>query len=322
MKKYYLIYLIFFLFSCEKSEIPIAGHEMGEMETNQISILSDYSKQIFYSLDNNLVVKENTKTDWDLGFESSEQGWHVILNTSTFSKLSSLNNAIFEDTIIENELVWTWDNPKGINVGTAISDYPNNTTIYIINRGYNINGSQRGLKKLMIDSITSSSYFIRYSNLDNSDYHSAIIKKDNNTNFTYLSFENNSVINIEPLKEDWDLLFSQYTHLYEENTETPAYLVTGVYSNYINDIVIAKDTMNPFKDITALNINSYIFSNNQNEIGFEWKAYNFEEQMYTVDSKITYIIKSISNRYFKLRFIDFYNDNGEKGYPSFEIQEL
>lgn len=322
MKKYYLIYLIFFLFSCEKSEIPIAGHEMGEMETNQISMLSDYSKQIFYSLDNNLVVKENTKTDWDLGFESSEQGWHVILNTSTFSELSSLNNAIFEDTIIENELVWTWDNPKGINVGTAISYYPNNTTIYIINRGYNINGSQRGLKKLMIDSITSSSYFIRYSNLDNSDYHSAIIKKDNNTNFTYLSFENNSVINIEPFKENWDLLFSQYTHLYEENTETPAYLVTGVYSNYINDIVIAKDTMNSFKDITALNINSYIFSNNQNEIGFEWKAYNFEEQMYTVDSKITYIIKSISNRYFKLRFIDFYNDNGEKGYPSFEIQEL
>ena len=322
MKKYYLIYLIFFLFSCEKSEIPIAGHEMGEMETNQISMLSDYSKQIFYSLDNNLVVKENTKTDWDLGFESSEQGWHVILNTSTFSELSSLNNAIFEDTIIENELVWTWDNPKGINVGTAISYYPNNTTIYIINRGYNINGSQRGLKKLMIDSITSSSYFIRYSNLDNSDYHSAIIKKDNNTNFTYLSFENNSVINIEPFKENWDLLFSQYTHLYEDNTETPAYLVTGVYSNYINDIVIAKDTMNSFKDITALNINSYIFSNNQNEIGFEWKTYNFEEQIYTVDSKITYIIKSTSNRYFKLRFIDFYNDNGEKGYPSFEIQEL
>jgi len=64
------------------------------------------------------------------------------------------------------------------------------------------------------------------------------------------------------------------------------------------------------------------FSNEQNAIGYKWKIYDFDAQIYSVNSQMTYIIKSVSNRYFKLRFLDFYNNEGEKGFPSFEIQEL
>jgi hypothetical protein len=68
-------------------------------------------------------------------------------------------------------------------------------------------------------------------------------------------------------------------------------------------------------------INSYAFSNNQNIIGFDWKSYVFNEG-YIVNPDITYIIKDSKNNYFKLRFIDFYNSNGEKGYPTFEVRKL
>ena len=33
-------------------------------------------------------------------------------------------------------------------------------------------------------------------------------------------------------------------------------------------------------------------------------------------------LRTVRPRYFKLHFIDFYNDNGEKGNPKFDIQEL
>jgi len=69
-------------------------------------------------------------------------------------------------------------------------------------------------------------------------------------------------------------------------------------------------------------IGQYNFTNMQNKIGYDWKSYNFSSKSYNVNPNITYIITDIDGRYFKLHFIDFYNDNREKGNPKFEIQEL
>lgn len=320
MKQIKLICIAVLLFSCEKSEIPIQPHDMGEILSNQINMQSDYRKQIFYSLNNNIAIKENIKTDWDLGFESSTEGWRIILNTSTYSSVSKTTNSNFEESISINNLSWQWENPTGIIEGTAIGDHRNENAIYIINRGYQINGNEAGYKKFMIESTNNEYYIIKYSNLDNTNSNTIQITKDNSKNFQYLSFNNNEIINIEPNKEEWDLLFTQYTHLYNDPDLPPSYLVTGVLTNYLNDVLVSKDTINTFEDIDYSKIESYTFSNKQNEIGYDWKMYTDNE--YVINTNLTYIIKDVSNRYFKMRFIDFYNSYGEKGYPSFEIQEL
>ena len=54
--------------------------------------------------------------------------------------------------------------------------------------------------------------------------------------------------------------------------------------------------------------------------GFDWKK--FDGSNYSITPNLTFIIETSSNRYFKLRFTDFYNSSGVKGYPTFEIQEL
>ena len=320
MKQIKIICIAILLFSCEKSEIPIQPHEMGDILSNQINMQSDYSKQVFYSLNNNIAIKENIKTDWDLGFESSEEGWRIILNTSTYSSVSKIINSNFEASISINNLTWQWENPTGIIEGTAIGDYRNENVMFIINRGYNINGNEAGYKKFMIESINDEYYIIKYANLDNTNSNTIEIQKDNSKNFQYLSFKNNTVINIEPNKEDWDLLFTQYTHLYNDPDLPPSYLVTGVLINYLNNVLVSKDSINTFEDINYNNVETYTFSNKQNVIGYDWKTYNGNG--YVINTNLTYIIKDISNRYFKMRFIDFYNSYGEKGHPSFEIQEL
>jgi len=321
MKRNKLIYIVFLLFSCEKTEIPIEPHNMGEIESNQINMQSDYRNQIFYNLNNNIAIKENLKTDWDLAFESSSEGWRILLNTSTFSRVSKVTNSNFEDPISTSNLLWQWENPIGIQEGTAIGDYRNENTIYVINRGVDIDGNQAGYKKIMIDSVNNEYYIITYANLDNTNTNTVQVQKDNSKNFQYFSFNTNTLIDIEPSKEEWDLIFTQYTHLYNDPELPPSYLVTGVLTNYLNNVLVAKDTVNTFEDINYTTVESYIFSNNQNEIGYDWKTYAGSDG-YIINSHITYIIKDISNRYFKLRFVDFYNSNGEKGYPSFEIQEL
>ena len=322
MKKLNIIYVFFVLLGCEQNEIPIKQHSSGNITSKQINMGSSYSQQIFYNLNDNTVITENEKTDWDLAFESSSKGWNIIINSSTFSQLAELSDINFNDHISVNNLNWRYDNPLGIRDETAFGDYRNKNSVYILDRGYKLNGNNRGYKKIIIDSINNTSYYIKYANLDNTSMQNLEIKKDNTYNFQYISLDNDETINIEPKKENWDLLFTQYTHLFLDNEETPAYLVTGVLTNYLNNIMVATDTINTFKDIELNMIDQYNFTNEQNEIGYNWKLYNFTSQSYIVKADITYIISDIDGRYFKLHFIDFYNDNGEKGNPKFEIQKL
>jgi hypothetical protein len=282
---------------------------------------SNYSKQIFFGFDDEIDITENIKTEWDLGFEASKNGTKIIINSSTFSQISKLEDVNFDDPIIIGDFFWQWDSPEGINFGTAFNTNQINST-YILDRGYNIDGTKRGYRKIRIDSINNSSYFFSYCNLDNTNLNSFEIRKDSLFNFQYFSFNANNIVNIEPEKNNWDLIFTQYTHLYPNNIETPAYLVTGVLTNYLNDVLVAIDSLNSFESINIDLIDSYNFSNLQNKIGYNWKVFNFDSQTYTVRNEITYIIKDVSDRYFKLHFIDFYNDLGDKGHPKFEIQEL
>ena len=50
-----------------------------------------------------------------------------------------------------------------------------------------------------------------------------------------------------------------------------------------------------------------------NVIGYDWKIYDFDTGFYTIDPSATYILSDTEGYFYKLRFIDFYNENGEKG---------
>ena len=325
MNRLILIIICAILISCEQNEIAIDKHPMGEIKTQQIEMGSDYSQQIYYNLATNSSIRNNLKTDWDLAFQSANNEMLIIINSATFSQISVIEDHLFEDPVnlIDLNPTWTWDNPKGIYNSTAFNNYQSSTT-YILDRGYEINGTSRGFRKIRIDSTNNNSYFIRCSKMDNTDLYNIEIKKDSIYNFQYLSFNNDTInlVDIEPEKDSWDLLFTQYTHLFGNNEETPAYLVTGILTNYLNNVMVAKDTINMFESINIDMIDSYNFSNDQDKIGYNWKAYDFESQSYAIKYHINYIIKDLSGRYFKLHLTDFYNESGEKGYPEFEIQEL
>ena len=318
MKKYLFIIMFVFI-SCEMEEIPVSPHNPGDIQINQIELSNDYRYQVFYDLGSNSIISDNLKTDWDLGFESSSQGYHVILNSSTYSALSYIENISFNDNIDPTDLIWSWDNPNGDLDSSAFGDSRNLSGFYVFDRGFDLNGTPRGFKKILIDSITNEFYQISFSNLDNSEYNSFKLYKDPSVNFTCFSFESNQIVDIEPSYNDWDLLFSQYTHLYNDTT-TPAYLVTGVCSNL--DVLVAKDTSYEFNEINYSMINEFSFNDDRDAIGFDWKEYNFNAGSYTINSNTNYIIMDKQQKYFKLRFIDFYNSDGDKGYPTFEIQEL
>jgi hypothetical protein len=60
-------------------------------------------------------------------------------------------------------------------------------------------------------------------------------------------------------------------------------------------------------------------------MGFDWKVYDFNNQRYKARDFVNYIIKSKGNmpgNVWKMRFTDFYNNRGQKGFPVFEVKKL
>ena len=320
MKKYFhLISTILFFFSCEKGEIPV-NLDRSELKITQINLESNYAKQVFYNVKQNSIVSSNTKTDWDLGFGNEEGVFNIRINSSVFSQIKKINNLLFEEvTTIPDSIDWSWDDPSSYS-NTAIGNSWDNNITYIIDLGFDIDGNPRGYKKFKVDAFSNNYYIITFSNLNNSELRTIQIPKNENVQYSRLSLSSSTIIS-SPNKDDWDLLFSQYTHLYADSI-VPAYLVTGVLINQKSGVEVAIDSVNTFSDIIFSNINNYTFNNNQDIIGYNWKLYDFDNGYYIIKSNISYIIKNTEGRYYKLRFIDFYNDVGVKGYPTFEVQEI
>jgi hypothetical protein len=308
-----------FLTGCNQGEIPISPHASGDLETSMIEIGSEYNNQIFYNLESNSVVSQNEKTDWDLGFLTEVDDWHIVVNSSKAGGVWRVENLDFEEIPEIEYAVWNFDSPDGNLDSTAIDDYRNSDKFYVIDLGYSSTADQLGYMKLKIDSVNDSGYFIRTADLEHEVESSIFIEKDADLHRVCFSFSENFAVDIEPLSSDWDMLFTQYTNLFYDPFS--AYLVTGVLINsqYIS---VALDSEKDFSEITYEDIESYTFSSNQDVIGYDWKQFDFDIGYYFVSEEKNYIIKDGLDQYFKIHFIDFYNDLGEKGHPTFEIQQL
>jgi hypothetical protein len=210
-----------------------------------------------------------------------------------------------------------WDAPSGSLDSTAIGDWRDGKSVYIIDRGYSETGAHQGFRKVQFLSADADKYILRIANLNGSGEQCMEIIKDSRYNFMFLSFQNNRLTDVEPPKDEWDLTFTQYTHVFYNPTMT--YLVTGCLLNRYATMATI-DKVNDFSSINYNDILTYQLTAAINSIGYDWKIYT--GNTYIVNSKINYVIRSSDGRYYKLHFIDFFNSSGSKGNPKWEFQAL
>lgn len=312
------VFILFTLSSCLKEEIPIPPHEQGDLIMGQVELGATYGLQIYYDLGTNSIVKTNHKTDWDLAFECDTEGWHVVLNSSLAMAAADMGGLDFDQVTETSGAEWKWDHQTGDLDSTAIGDYRGGDHIYIIDRGYDEMGTQLGYKKIIL-SYTNGVYEIKSANLDGTEEQTTSVSKDASIHFQAFSFNSHSAVDIEPEKTSWDLLFTQYTHVFQN--PTMPYLVTGVLLNR-HETSCAEDDLTSFDDINLENVTDFDFITDLNTIGYDWKSYDGGSGQFTIVADRNYIINDNIGLYYKLRFIDYYNDLGEKGAPKFEIQSL
>jgi hypothetical protein len=318
MKNNLLLIAGLFLIACEKGELPIQPHDSGEELVNSVEMGPDYKQQLFFSLDKNEVISSNLKTDWNLAFETSDTGWHVRLNTA-MGMSASRKTGTFESITDTTGAAWSWDAHSGNKDSTAFGDWQTYGGIYILDLGYNEAGVHQGFSKIQISSVSSTAYEVSYGDLTSTTPVAKTIAKNNAHSFMYFSLESGETVPVAPPADQWDLMFTQYTHIFE-NPTTP-YLVTGVLLNPYTTSACFIDYIN-YTEITYDLAQSFNYSSQWNVIGYDWKYFDFAESLYLVDPTQIYVIKTQHDYYYKFHFVDFYNESGLKGYPKFEFNRL
>ncbi len=293
--------------------------------------------QSYYKIEENEIrlVDFNYPISWDLGFETGEDGWHIIINYSTAARIINTQitdiNDVDVNTVIDLlpvvDGIWKFDHQNGDPDSTAIGNWVDSASVYVLYRG-GVFDNIEAYYKLFIESVNADEYVIHYADMNNcNEIITKTITKDNSISYVTFSLTTGERELIDPGKNEWDLLFTPYYGWYE--TLTPGvflpFYMSGVYVNYLNGVEVARidDAAIDYNDIDYTYIEQYDFSDDQDVIGQDWKLIpQPPDYIYLIDDNIKFIIHAIDSNYYKFRFRNFYNEDGEKGYPEFEYKIL
>ena len=308
------------LLSCEKEELPVEPYDRGPAIASQVDMGSGYINQIYFSLDNNEIAGSQFFSDWDVAFEGGSEGWKVILNDA---RLMSAWKSDFGDIASANDSSG-FGNGKRVEVmatiysDPAMGDWRDETPVYLLDLGYSVAGQPLGLYWIQILSVDGINYQIKTRAFGKEAITEATVQKQEGVLYTHYSIaENNSIPS--PADQDWDIQFTKYTYRFIDPAQD--YLVTGLVLNP-NNTFAGELSEKAFADITLADTAQVEFSNQPDIIGYDWKYYDFNSSSYEIDSERVWVIRNASGFYYKFRFIDFYDEQGQVGVPGFEYGKI
>jgi len=308
----------FLLTGCFANEEAIAPYPRGAVSEMRIDMGASYAGQYFFNLDQNKVVKTIDKTSWDIAFSSEPGAATIRLNTgkNMYAAITDVNSldAIY-DTVGLN-FVWDWSNGK--DDSTALWKWEESNKVVVINLGLDHSNQPLGFVKVLFE-LQDDQLKFTYSDLSKDQNITASMTKDEKYSSTFYSFASSSVVEVEPIKTSFDLIFRQYIYYFEP--EDLAYLVVGALINS-HETRVAKVLDKDFEAITIDDTLNYSFETKSDVIGYDWKEFKISEGIYVVYANQNYLIEDSKGFIYKLHFTDFYSTSGERGYPKMEYKRL
>lgn len=328
-----LLPIALFLTSCFEEDKAVTPLPRGDVQSNQVEMKGNYENQIYFDLGSNSVVSTNKYGEWDLGFQAYDS-YYVRLNSARNMALKDLGKVDFASVTEEfDDIEYKRDVPSGNKDSLAIGKWwveqgggiVSKEHVYIVKRNRSHDRTKGGLRKIKIISANENEFVFMFAELNSTIADTVVVPRNNMYNFITVSLDGKgSVTNLEPRSDEWDILFTTYTELFDV-PGFEVYPVRGALINMRYCKVVEADSTITFDELTSESIGEYEFTNKRDGIGYNWKQVDINTGVYTVNPLKKYIIRDTEGFYYKLRFIGFQkivDGKAEKGYPEFEIKLL
>lgn len=323
----------------------------GGTETPQIGGPNE-QHQVYFDLSTG-AYQSVLRDSWDLGFYAGDD-FRVILNGSIYMAAKGLEiydidaiteaqipNAYFSEVAIgtfnpdNDEYV---DDPSGNIAGTAIQEIqvtPEENQVYLVNLGFEVSnttpnngsvavaGDARGWRKIRIIR-QDGGYLLQYAKLNETTHQQIFVPKTPEYNFNHFSFNTESLVQVQPPKENWDLCFTVFTNVITDNNGNPA----GSYgfSDFVINNVLAGAKAFMLRTTDGYSYDDYVLneeeanlllSDDQRVIGGNWR-----DVFNSVYENRFFVLKDTEGNWYKIKFLALKNEEGERGHPKFVYQLL
>ncbi|MEC7753622.1 HmuY family protein [Roseivirga sp. UBA1976] len=343
------------LFSCTEDDGPVTIPPTESAVMDPSVGGPNQPNQVFVDLSTEIQTSV-ARNHWDLAFYTGSE-FRVLLNNSTSALADELAKTDLTAVSAEDTTGWdarldidaifgtlfgpqrpewlpeaaTWmDDPSGDLSTTAIASIKSNADdnpVYIINRGKNPDGSQRGWKKVKITR-NGSAYVLQHANIGAESFEQLTIQKNADSDFVYVSFED-GIVSVAPSKTEWDMVFTVFTNLLpiDASTRIPYaykdYILTNAGRVEVAQVQAEGDVT--YEGFSHAQISTVSFKSQVSAIGSGWRvvAQPGSDQQTGVKEDVFYIIKDTESNYYKLRFTRLVDPvSGERGHPQFQYQLL
>lgn len=315
-----ILAVLFGFSSCMKKDQPMELPEAGDGMYETLVLGADYSTQFYYNLKENKVVHSSKVASWDLAFDNSKTGYAVYLNGGNGLALVETSKKNFSDITKSDYQSESWlqDDPNGDASKSAIGEWQlDKDKIYILR----LDAAISETRTLRLNNVTDSYYEFEVGQLGVAQTVSCKLYKNHTRVYGYYDLEKmEEVIDVEPIKESWDIVFTRYGFTFYDQSPPLPYIVTGVLSNPRTSVF--KDSLAVFSEIGPEILSAGTMSYDRDVIGYDWKTYDFDFGHYHVHQEYNYIIRTQNSEFYKLKFLEFYDNNGIKGSPMFEYKQI
>lgn len=307
------------LTGCIKEELPVQPRERLAGEY-QFCMGGGYQQQLWMDLERGEVVAQNTLSDWDLAFESGPQGWRIMLNGGRMM-LAWNTGATQIDAPVDVFGVFgngRFDAPTGHPDSTAFGDWRGAGALFVVDMGYDAQGNLLGQCRVRPIAVDASSYTLELALANGSNVQQVVVPKDPQRSWVHYRV-GQGVVQVAPPNGQWDLVLTRYTYYF--SSDNLPYLVVGALIDG-RTTRVARLASRDFATVTLADTLGSGFERRRDIIGYDWKTYSFDTNVYTVDPGIVYIVQDADGLFYKMHFLDYYGPAGQAGCPRFAVQPL
>lgn len=281
-----------------------------------VALGSDYGQQAYFSLAENRVVAQHDRYAWDVAL-THEAEPALLLNHAIPGLRVAVAGPDWTEWVDETELVWAYDLPTGDAADWAVGRNWAGQTL-VLDRGLDATGAPRGYLKFQVTCTDSTQHF-RIADLSGAAERQFTAPTDTVHHATEWSLDGGP-LHLAPPRADWDLLFTNYLHVYEPETDPFPYQVTGALLNPWNHRG-GRFEGTDFAEFALTAELEPALTPAWDAIGFDWKSFDFDLG-YTVYEELTFAVDCGATGRYALAFTGFYDEQGERGAPQFQFRRL
>lgn len=283
-------------------------------EEKTVVMGATYANEVYYSLETGVVMTSPRNT-WDIAFYTEAFSAGIITNDGMGVELYAYpkaGNEGWDSFDTTGKASWTrlyndvsnWENGAFNRLEKGHPDY--GWGVYSIT-SHDVIGDSLFLiktpdgkyRKLNIirKRSTLNQYEIRFSDLDGQNEQTLTLDAGNYESKAFMSFSfQNGLIDREPDKDSWDLLFTKYL----ATVQNTPYPVTGVLLNPADTAAEARGVAPDFDDWTSLD-----YSTGSDVIGHDWKTFDMGTFTYIMEDSLYFFIKAQNGNIYKINFTSF-----------------